>query len=211
MSKSTPISQLPSSDNGSMQGDVIEDDATVQEVLNQISQSSGVSDVQQMPSSPRYQTQAPSTPTSISASSMLRQQQHQQQQQFDQHQQQYMAQQMAQAQQLPGTAQQLLAQQPQAPVAQPFYFQMPPYQPTQVETQSPAGALYDEPIQSPSSISNEIRLILLVVIVAIVIQIIPVDLLIQRINILSKIPYSHIFVKACLAGVLFFAIRKYVS
>jgi hypothetical protein len=90
---------------------------------------------------------------------------------------------------------------------------MPPYQPSQVETLS-QGTMQEamhEPIQHASSLANEIRLVLLVVIVAIVIQIIPIDSLIQRINFLGKIPYSHIFVKAALAGVLFFVIRKYVS
>ncbi len=209
MSKSTPISQLPSSDNSSMQGDVIEDDATVQEVLNQISQSSGMSDIQQMSPPPQYQSQPPLAAVTPPASTMLQQQQHQQQQQFQQHQHQYLAQQMAQAQQLPGTAQQLLApqqQQQQSPAAQPFYFQMPPYQPaSNVDVVPPSQGT------SPASITNEIRLILLVVIVTVVIQIIPIESLIQRVHFLGKIPYSHIFVKAAFAGVLFFAIRKYIS
>lgn len=206
MSKSTPISQLPSSDNGSMQGDVIEDDATVQEVLNQISQSTGVSDIPQMASPVQYQPLAPApaaVPVSMPASTMLQQQQ----QQFQQHQHQYLAQQMAQAQQLPGTAQQLLSpKQQQPPAAQPFYFQMPPYQPPDALSSS-----NEQGSGAAASITNEIRLILLVVIVSVVIQIIPIDAFIQRVHVLGKIPYGHIFVKAALAGVLFFAIRKYVS
>lgn len=210
MSKSTPISQLPSSDNGSMQGDVIEDDATVQEVLSQISQSAGSDMQQQQPLMQQFHPPPP-TPTSMSSSSPSQLQQQQQQQQFQQHQQQYMVQQLSQAQQLPGTAQQLMmnTSPQQQPAAQPFYFQMPPYQPSQVAADAlpPQGvAMHEE-----SSISNEIRLILLVVIVSIVIQIIPIDILINRINILGKIPYSPVFVKAFIAGALFFAIRKYIS
>jgi hypothetical protein len=143
---------------------------------------------------------------------MLQQQQHQQQQQFQQHQQQYITQQMAQAQQLPGTAQHLLAPQQQQPATQPFYFQMPPYQPpTPANPDALSQGPMHESFQNPPSTANEIRLILLVVIVTIVIQIIPIDALIHRVHILGKVPYSHIFVKAALAGILFFAIRKYVS
>lgn len=76
----------------------------------------------------------------------------------------------------------------------------------------PLPAMNDEDdYHQQSTVSSEIRLILLVVIVAIVIQILPVDYIINRVNILGKIPYSHVFVRAFIAGSLFFAIRKYIS
>lgn len=202
MNKSTPISQLPSSDN-SIQGDIIEDDATVQEVLSQISQSSpseqvihhtDVFDI--LHAQPQSSTYAQQLGTS------QQQQQHQQQQQFQQHQQHYLAQQMAQhTQQLPG---------PASAQAQPFYFQLP-YQSSHTAVQQSAPAIESTNVSSTDSISGEVRLIILVVIVAIIIQIIPIDLLINRIDFLTKIPYSPIFVKAFIAGALFFAIRKYIS
>jgi hypothetical protein len=207
MSKSTPISQLPSSDN-SIQGDIIEDDATVQEVLSQISQSSpelmithtDAYDIMQ-PQSPAYQ------PASSSQNNI--QLQHQQQQQMQQHQQQYLAQQMSQhAQQLPGPGS---AQQPINPQAQPFYFQMP-FQPSHTALSTSTATEENMSAASPSdSIANEIRMIILVIIVAIIIQIIPVHSLVNRIKFLENIPYSPIFVKAIIAGGLFFAIRKYIS
>lgn len=199
MSKSTPISQLPSSDN-SIQGDIIEDDATVQEVLSQISQSSPAEQIHNIEVFDILHSQ----PQQGSTSQNNIQQQHQQQQQFQQHQQQYLAQQMAQhTQQLPG---------PASPQAQPFYFQLP-YQPSQTAVQQTAPAIESANVSSTStdSISGEIRLIVLVVIVAIIIQIVPIDSLINRIDFLVKIPYSSIFVKAFIAGALFFAIRKYIS
>ena len=197
MSKSTPISQLPSSDN-SIQGDIIEDDATVQEVLSQISQSSPAEQIHNIEVFDILHSQ----PQQASTSQNNIQQQHQQQQQFQQHQQQYLAQQMAQhTQQLPG---------PASAQAQPFYFQLP-YQPSQTAVQQTAPAIESANVSSTDSISGEIRLIILVVIVAIIIQIIPIDSLINRIDFLGKIPYSPIFVKAFIAGALFFAIRKYIS
>lgn len=195
MSKSTPISQLPSSDN-SIQGDVIEDDATVQEVLSQISQSS--------PEVMNNHTDSYDIMQSQPVSNI--QLQHQQQQQMQQHQQQYLAQQMSQhAQQLPGPGS---AQQPINPQAQPFYFQMP-FQPSSAASAAPTESM--SAAAPLDSIANEIRMIILVIIVAIIIQIIPIDSLVNRIKFLENIPYSPIIVKAMIAGGLFFAIRKYIS
>ena len=207
MSKSTPISQLPSAsfDASNMQ-DIIEDDATVQEVLSQISQSISAPPPSVPLEAQQVHQQAPIYNPSISQS--------QAQQQLQMHQ--LQMQQHAQSLQSPGSTMSSGIQvQPQfnsqvsssqGPTS--FYYPFPPQ-----AAASPADVLASAANNSSltQQLSAELRTILLVVIVSMLSQILPVQNIIMLYPPLANFPYASVLVRSLLAGCLFFLIRKYIA
>ncbi len=203
MSKSTPISQLPSSASVDINSisDVIEDDATVQEVLNQISMASNV-----MPPQPEVEVIQPEMPQYMPPATPPTPQYappppHQ-----------YAPQQVSQIQ-----AQQAA----QPPPPQPFYFQMPPQAAglpsVMQEVASGGGAAPAAPPAPPkpqgflANLTAELRTILLVVIVTVAVQILPIESLLLRYAPMARIPYAPILAKGVAAGAIFFVVRRYLE
>ncbi len=205
MSKSTPISQLPSPASVDINSisDVIEDDATVQEVLNQISMASNVmppsSDIEIIqPEMPQYMP--PATPPAQ-----------------PQHQPQHHAQPQYAPPQHAGMFQAQASQAAAAP--QPFYFQMP----SQVTgspsmdsvAQEVAGSAIPPVPPKPqgflANLTAELRTILLVIIVTVAVQILPMEALLLRYAPLARIPYAPILAKGVAAGAIFFVVRRYLE
>ena len=207
MSKSTPISQLPNAsfDASNMQ-DIIEDDATVQEVLSQISQSMSASPP---PNLIEAQQQQQHQQVPVYNPSINQAQQAQQMHQFQ-------LQQNTQSVQNPVSTMSsgIQMQQPfngqmsssQGPT--PFYYPFP----TQQASPQPADFLATTNNGSfTQQLSAELRTILLVVIVSMFSQILPVQNIITLYSPLANFPYAAIVVRSLLAGCLFFLIRKYIA
>lgn len=208
MSKSTPINQLPT--NVGMQGshnpmdiskqaaalqsfaipqntsDVPpEDDAAIQEVLNQLNVNAGSSSAQTQLnpgniSSDQIQQQ-------IAMESALAQQQHAMAQQ------QMMQQQMMQQQITPGM------------------FQDNPY--TQLSNNQMEMNVYDGKGNSMldlALIRYDVKNVVIVVVVFMISSVLPIERIVNNYIAIDKIPYSNIAIKSVLAGVLFFLLNKLV-
>lgn len=58
---------------------------------------------------------------------------------------------------------------------------------------------------------SDLRNALIVIVVFVIISVIPVEKIIYKYIALDKVPYSHVVIKAVLAGILFFCLSKVVS
>lgn len=199
MSKSTPISQLPSTsvDINSIT-DVIEDDATVQEVLNQISMASNATPPTPTMTMPQIEVVASHTNAMPVYNAPPPQQQQQQPQQ----------------------ATMMSASMAPPPQPQAFYFQMPPQSLPSMESLQDSFTNAASPVLPPpapqkqgllANLTSELRTILLVVIITVAVQIIPMEAVLLRYAPLARIPYAQILAKGFAAGALFFVVRRYLD
>lgn len=189
MARSTPIAQIPHT------VDIADDDETVQEVLNQIAESSRQSEEQMIENAGSIAGSADGT-SANSPSPHL-------------HHQHLLLKKQQQAQ--------LLQQQLQQ---QQMYIDQ---QTRQLETSSASAPPRSNRSPPPSSSSTpsffldfsgeDSRTILLVVAICIAIQVVPIDRIArQYIPVIANYsPYSDILVKAAAGGLLFYAIRKYAA
>lgn len=196
MSKSTPISQLPAQQEVvTAPSDIIEDDATVQEVLNQISMGSASQPAPQQVEMPVSTQQSVIQSAAVMQPAQTRE--------------------SFQSVNYGVPSQPVYQQQPPPPSnsPQPFYYPLPAVpSPNPEQFSSPVQAdVPARPLGFVESFMFELRSILLVVIVTVVVQILPVDAVILRYAPLAKLPYANILAKAVVAGALFFIIRRYTS
>ena len=210
MSKSTPISQLPNVPNFQQQqapmdqqraaavqsfvlpqntqssSDIPEDDQTVQDVLNQLSggtpQQAQVSPQMQLPPQ-QMQQQAPLPPPMTPMD-------------------------MSQTTYMPSP---MLM--PQQGIMQPGMFSDTPSNHMFQSMTAPMelSQAYDEPKNSwidMATLNYDIKNVILVTFIYVVISILPVQRFVYQYIAIDKIPYSHIAIKAVLAGLLFFVLAR---
>ena len=196
MSRSTPIAQIPHT------VDIADDDETVQEVLNQIAESTRQAEdklIEAAATESILQQQQDGGSGSASSPHL-----HHNQQIIQLQQQQQMLQKQIQQQQHQHQPSPLLRQ---APSSSP-------------QQQYTSSSSHSEQKNYPGTnkyifdLRNEdAQMLLLVMAVCIVIQVVPIERIVARyIPVVSNyVPYSDIIVKAAAGGMLFFAIRRYLQ